>query len=645
MRGKSVLAMILALLLLTACGVQNAVVPTVTTDAVIPETSPSQETTGVTLPQVALEAVNELVSQPYSEGMEVQALDDRTVAFISVADKQTRVLLIDLYTDTVLTETTLEGVYTPVTSFARVLALGSEQLGQILLLDSALREITAMDVKNMEGILATETTYYYISGSRLYCADLSSGDVQRVTLTQELPLVEILEFDPQSNIMMCTAFVNPYTVGTCPAAIDLDTNSFVLLNSGFVAGGLTEDGFYLQGTEELQIADVSYGRWLSEQCSNLEDFLANNNRYSTWHVPGTNYLYRLTYDKTQLDTVTKAELYRMGDTLEVCQLPDPLDTVRAKKVVQLPDGNLLVIAMNRRNCRLYLICPDQLNFTEALTPQTDILVALDEGVYEDYQQSAVTQEVAQQLREVRQTADELEAEYGVTILMSNQCEAAAQSSGNPITTTDQAGLQDEARWIDGALDELESALELYPENFFRQFQNEAQERGILILLVEDISHDLNAIGICYTMGDWSIVAVDITSGEVFRTFCHEFWHATEFKIEQEDPTLLGKPVWDACNPEDFLYTYDTTPGYINDVENTLFNHEKNGDIYFIDPYAKTNPYEDRARLMEYVMVSDHYAERIMQIKALRNKLEIMAEAVRQVFNTDGWDVPYWERNF
>lgn len=654
MKGKRWVALLLTVLLLAGCNVQNGGSGQETTAAT--ETLPTQATAAATepvettQPPLVLEAVTELFSRKTSSGVEICVLDYRTVALITgeyvgegFSTYQTQVCLNDIYTDTPIAETVLNGEYKIVSSYADSIALSCEKNGHILILDRELKQTGEIKTKEYDGIVTSGTAYHYLWGNGLYCMDIATGEAQKVELKRELPLVELLDFDPLRNLLMCTAFVDPYTVGTCTAVIDLNTNSFAFLSSDYVTGELTQKGFYLQGESVLHKADAFYGSWESQTLNTMDDFCINDGKISTWHIPGTDYLYRLTYDKNQIDQVAKAELFRMGETFEVCKLPQPLDDVKAKLVLPLPDGNLLVLASNRRNYRVYLICPDQLTFTPAEAPQSAEISHVDETVYTVYEQAAVTGDVAGHLAEVREEADSLEEEYGVTILMSNQCAAAVKSSGMTVTTTDQANMNNEAAWIDSALDQMEEAFGLYPEGFFRQFRNEAQQKGILVLLIEEISDDLNIIGFHYVMGDWYIVAVDITSGEVLSTYCHEFWHATENKIQRENQLMLDDGSWSLYNPEGYTYSYDSTPGYINDLDNTLFNNEPDSNIYFIDPYGKTNPREDRARLMEFVMCSDYYATRISTIPALRNKLKAMSDAVREYFDTTGWDTPRWEK--
>ena len=166
---------------------------------------------------------------------------------------------------------------------------------------------------------------------------------------------------------------------------------------------------------------------------------------------------------------------------------------------------------------------------------------------------------------------------------------------------------------------------------------------MLILLVENFEGDeRGVIGLCYEMYPWYTIAVDITTWEVYNTFCHEIWHATENRINDTTPGLLLPDVWDACNPEEFVYTYNTSISYIEDVEYTFFEETDSNRVFFVDPYAKTNPYEDRARLMEYVMCSK-YAEDILESPAMMMKLMIMSDTIRQAFDTEAWESVYWER--
>ena len=54
-------------------------------------------------------------------------------------------------------------------------------------------------------------------------------------------------------------------------------------------------------------------------------------------------------------------------------------------------------------------------------------------------------------------------------------------------------------------------------------------------------------------------------------------------------------------------------------------------------------HEDRARIMEYIMTHEEEARLLMQSPFLREKLQIMCDAVRSAFDTAGWEDVRWER--
>ena len=166
---------------------------------------------------------------------------------------------------------------------------------------------------------------------------------------------------------------------------------------------------------------------------------------------------------------------------------------------------------------------------------------------------------------------------------------------------------------------------------------------MLFLLVEDIGAEMNAVGVSYRMGQWYPIAVDITSWALESTYYHEIWHATEFKINDENPELLTDAQWSQYNPPGFLYTQDQTGAFEEDLAYTLFGEQGDSETHFVDGYGKTFAYEDRARIMEYVMYSDRYARLIVKKPAMRQKLTAMADAIRAVFDTEGWGKTLWEK--
>lgn len=250
--------------------------------------------------------------------------------------------------------------------------------------------------------------------------------------------------------------------------------------------------------------------------------------------------------------------------------------------------------------------------------------------------------VAESLQQARQYADELEAEYGVRILLSVQCRETAALCDHAITLTDTMGQSEELSAVNAALSALKRSLSLYPEGFFAQFKNGMGEGGVRILLIEQIESNYGAIGCTYENGIWQNIALDVRTGEGMDSIiCHEIWHATENHILTKDYSAILPDEWNTLNPEGFEYYWDAT--LVNDAHEWTLYSGNIANVYFVDSYACVDEKEDRARIMEYFMTHDDEAELLIQSPAIRKKLELMCRAIRSTFDTSSWENVRWER--
>ncbi len=250
--------------------------------------------------------------------------------------------------------------------------------------------------------------------------------------------------------------------------------------------------------------------------------------------------------------------------------------------------------------------------------------------------------VAESLQQARQYADELEAEYGVRILLFVQCRETAALCDHAITLTDTMGQSEELSAVNAALGALKRSLSLYPEGFFAQFKNGMGEGGVRILLIEQIESNYGAIGCTYENGIWQNIALDVRTGEgMDGIICHEIWHATENHILTKDYSAILPDEWNALNPEGFEYYWDAT--LVNNAHEWTLYSGNIANVYFVDSYACVDEKEDRARIMEYFMTHDDEAELLIQSPAIRKKLELMCRAIRSTFDTSSWENVRWER--
>ena len=649
------LSLLLAVLLLAGCtgpsGQEQA-------PSSVPETTQAApETTEATIPtELTPQGVNLLSNRKFDSSPSAAVLDQRTVAFLTteyLPDRQIAVshlMVLDLYTDTVVAEATVDRALSfPVQSHLPGFLPVFDQTGQLCtLLDRNLETISTFSCPERGGVFAPDqNSYYYISAQRICRMDISTGEWSYLDTELELPVESITDYDMEENLLLLQVHTQYYLTDLCVGGVDLDTGELLLLTDEAVNCSFASDGILLEQWELVTHSNLIRTRWDSSDAQKLTQILPRSDAESSFLVPFSDYHATLCYDARNAYNLSSFLLYRFDGTYSGCELYDLTDGMEPDRILSLPDGNLLAVDHNRRRTRLALICPELLTFTPVSDPESVALPLLDESIRETYQEQSVYVEVPRELDQVRSTADALEEKYDITILMSNQCDSIISQAGLPIQPTSQAQLANEAALLENALTELDAALSLYPQHFFSQFRNSAGERGILVILAENISwgpedQNVDILGVTYDMGDWYPISVDITTHGLTATYCHEIWHAMENKILDINPSLLSDVRWGELNPEGFSYK-GVVEGYYNHPEHTYLEGLCGSGSYFVDTYAKTLPQEDRARLMEYVMTADQTAKYMMEAPVLYQKMQIMINAVRGVFDTTGWENVLWER--
>lgn len=655
MKRIRLFSLLLVLLLLAGCGTTQPAQTTTPTEPAQTE-APTVPVTQPTEPEVVeLNAVNLLGKQTFSSSPSVAVLDQRTAAFLTTEyDRNkgitvTHLLVLDLYTDTVVAQTTMDLALTlPVQSqLPGVLPVFDITGDKCIILDRNLQQIGGFDCKEHGGVFNEDmSVYYYVSAQRLCTMDLSTGETAVMETELALPVESITDYRAADNVLLLNVHTQYYLTKLCVGAVQADTGKLLLLTEAGSKCFFTASGVVVQGGESVTASDLISTGLEGENTLLLTGVLPSDSVYRSWCIPMSDYQLTLYYDSRNSYTLSSFLLHRFDGGYASCEVYEPLKGLDPDKIMTLPDGNLLAVDYARRATSIALICPEMLEFTPTGEPESYELTMIDTALPERYTQQAAPVEVPEELAEVRGMADELEQRYEITILLSNQCDAIIEECGFEMQQSDQVG-PNEAKLLKGALEDLEKALERYPEGFFAQFKNEADERGILVLLVENINagisdDNVDVLGVTYDMGDWYPIAVDVTTGEKEATYCHEIWHAMENKIMDEDPMLLNDVMWAKLNPAGFSYK-GIVEGYYYDTEYTYLGGDEGYDSYFVDAYGKTKPQEDRARIMEYVMTSDYTAKHMMKAPVLHEKMGIMIDAVRSVFDTEGWENVQWER--
>ena len=363
---------------------------------------------------------------------------------------------------------------------------------------------------------------------------------------------------------------------------------------------------------------------------------------SVWMVSGSQYA---------LASDRQGEvLFRLGQTLERCEVTSALAETgvngHLSTVCWLPTVQMLLGMMYdtvQDALRLVVLDPARMTFTSCgETTEAPSFLTVDEDVTGAYWGELAGQPAPEDMAALRAYADRLEEKYDVDILLSDQCAEPCEASWEDITTTDQAGLEDEVAAIYPALEALDRTLALYPEGFFAQFRNARGEGGVQFLPVSEFHMSFEVIGMSFENGDWHCIAYQVSNERLETLLCHEIWHAMEDKLISENWNAIDSWTWSACNPRGFDYYYDYDDA-MNEADGSWLYFGTAEDVYFVDAYSTMNPREDRARIMEYILGAEDEADALAQHPVIRQKLEIMAAAVRAGFDTTGWGVTRWEQ--
>ena len=556
------------------------------------------------------------------------------VSWADYEDERTTVLLADVNRDTVCQEITLDGVWDlkeQAFSDGRF-ALCQRETNTWKFLSASLEDLGTWSAESVDGFFSYDgSTYYYLRDHLLYRESVSSGESGRVTLPLDLRLMELTAFDAQNGTLMMQFFLSPYSSECGTAAYDMETGAFTMLQKDrYRVSFRKEDVCLLSFDNEKMGYSVTYGS--GDQFLFADAGIFSDTAGDLYPIPGSSYLMGIAEGCSTL--------YAADQQITSCPLSGCGIDGEMYSVCYLPDEKALVGAVYQDGAfRFYVIDPAQLPFAEvAGAAPVDSPFVVDETLDESYWDTPV----AESLQEARQYADTLEEKYSVHILLSSQCKDAAALCDHPVTLTDTMSPEDELNGILAMLKALGRSLALYPKGFPAQFRNGAGDGGLCFLLVEHIESDYGVVGCTYESLDWQYIALDVhPMCSLDSIVCHEIWHATENHIRFRDDTALPMDEWDALNPEGFSYYGDATK--TDPAQQWTLYSGSPEDIHFVDSYACVARTEDRARIMEYFMTREDEARILIQSPFIRQKLQMMCDAVRDTFDTTGWENVRWER--
>ncbi len=210
----------------------------------------------------------------------------------------------------------------------------------------------------------------------------------------------------------------------------------------------------------------------------------------------------------------------------------------------------------------------------------------------------------QKMAQIDAVAQRIRDRFGVYVYYKPDVIHYVASDYSTVAVTDYDLLRDQILLV-------EQALSAYPDGFFDDLCYGDYDRLELYLCgkftpLDEYGID-SAEALANTRGSALVIGFDIylMNNEYTRVLAHELMHNMERRIDQIDFMALEE--WISLTPgghDAYYYSYHHDNGEeMNDGTNTFYFEFYPEDAYFIDPYSKSFPTEDRARIFEKLMES------------------------------------------
>lgn len=536
--------------------------------------------------------------------------------------------VLDVYGDTVLHSVLHDGT--------RELVLQRFPDGHIVTADPAALEYYVYDqsltlkerfsAPSVEGWFSYDReNLYYLESGVLYRMDVASGNRGRIKLQEDLRFEALVGIHPTEELLVAQVRLSAYTDHCGIAVVDVTNGRLRLLSEKLSHLWLTGDTFYgIAMNDEVYGNDVYIGTLSGQQVSRLTAGQIGDDQMGWSVMPGSHLLVRRFAPDEEPRNTAVFDL-KNGTWADL----DEHGFVDCAFGATWLYDEQLILGFYEDGDYFYpvLLDPKAMTFQQGPVPETVGWPGLvDTAVIDGYLATVEGPQLDGALEAVRQQADALEEKYDIEVQIAQQTELSCRYAGYSCATVTDPEV------IRAALDTLDRELGKYPEGFFGVFRNGAGEGGVCFSLTGEVSGTLPMVGFSRLIRDSYVLGLDITSISLPQTIHHEIWHGVETRLSTD---TFDTAAWAACNPSGFRYYGSYDAGY-EKLTGWTWSHGDVANTYFVDPYARINGREDRARLWEMVMSID--ATRLMEAGAMEQKLSIMVGAMEQVFPGDGlWD--------
>ncbi len=258
----------------------------------------------------------------------------------------------------------------------------------------------------------------------------------------------------------------------------------------------------------------------------------------------------------------------------------------------------------------------------SLTPMPEINPSVEQTPLEGENVSEVVDpqfDISESNKELRTS---IENKYGIIVKYGSETNGYSVGGMSTEIISDVYAQQT-------ALNNLNNTLALYPSGFFEEIKNGGYP--LTIYLIKRYSK-LNVTGV--TDSTYKKILISVASDYSFvDTLHHELYHYIEKYIFSKGFRFTS---WDTLNPVDFSY------GSVN--ASFSYSRTYSADSYFVNNYAQTDQFEDRASTFEYMMMPNK-ASCLNNGKIVWLKAKTMSEQIDFFLNSVSPNVTeYWERH-
>lgn len=216
---------------------------------------------------------------------------------------------------------------------------------------------------------------------------------------------------------------------------------------------------------------------------------------------------------------------------------------------------------------------------------------------------------------------ELQNKYGITI------KYGSETNGYNVGGLSTSVIVDDNK-VANVLGELAANLSYYPSGFFKEFEEVGLK--LTVYLIDKYS-EADVTGVTDPSSNNVVISI-ATYFSFSESFHHEAYHYMEKYIKLKGGSFS---YWPQYNPSDFIYG--------NTNSSLSFDRTNKSSSFFVNDYAQTDEYEDRASTFEYMM-SNSKASCLNTNEPVWSKAVYMSKVIDVFFNTvNSYTTEYWER--